>query len=461
MEVASQMDFAAHGSPPSSACLSDATLSSHPLPPSHAPHASQAAAASHRGVAADAGLAAHAALAAQGPSGAAPLVHGVFLGGFECSCHRLASGRRLDLIAATRHDEFAEQDYARLLGSGMTACRDGVSWPLCERAGAFDFRSVSRRVRAAERTGVRVIWDLMHFGWPEEVDVFSVRFPDRFARYAREFARWLAGESERQPMLAPMNEVSFLAWAGGDVGCMNPFELARGVELKVQLVRACIGAIEAIRDVLPNARFLHPDPLINVVPALEHPKTWRRVEADNLLQYQAWDMLSGKIWPALGGHPRYLDIIGVNFYPDNQFMLDGTTIVRGEERYKPFSEMLLEVWQRYGRPMLISETGTEGAMRASWLEYVVAESERALARGCELHGITLYPIVAHPGWEDDRRCENGLWSFADDDGERAVYEPLARAIEASTPRLRAARALMLSRKRPPRVAEARVLGSAP
>lgn len=66
---------------------------------------------------------------------------------------------------------------------------------------------------------------------------------------------------------------------------------------------------------------------------------------------------------------------------------------------------------RYGRPMLISETGTEGAMRASWLEYVVAESERALARGCELPGITLYPIVAHPGWGTKAAARTGSRPF--------------------------------------------------
>src|SRR5215213_7231781 len=45
-----------------------------------------------------------------------------WMGGFECSTHRLPrrkalgpfAGVRLDLTAATRHDEFALQDYTRL-----------------------------------------------------------------------------------------------------------------------------------------------------------------------------------------------------------------------------------------------------------------------------------------------------------------------------------------------------------
>jgi len=33
-----------------------------------------------------------------------------FLGGFECSTHRLRNGKRLDLVRATKHDEFAVKD---------------------------------------------------------------------------------------------------------------------------------------------------------------------------------------------------------------------------------------------------------------------------------------------------------------------------------------------------------------
>jgi hypothetical protein len=378
--------------------------------------------------------------------GAAPLFDGVFLGGFECSCHKLEDGRRLNVTRATRHDEFARLDYARLRDFDMSACRDGVAWVDVERTQhVYDFSSVLARVRAAERERVQVIWDLMHFGWPDDVDVFSPAFPRRFGRYAAAFARWLSSETDAPAMVAPINEMSFLSWAGGDVRYMNPFQAARGVELKVQLVRATIEAIEAIRSVLPRARFLQPEPVINIVPDPNQPKTWRRVESDNLLQFQVWDMLCGRIWPSLGGSERYLDIIGVNFYSDNQFMLDGTTITRKDERYRPFAELLLNVWDQYRRPMIVSETGHEGVERAPWLNYVCNECSAALDAGCELHGITLYPVVNTLGWGDDRRCENGLWEDANDRGERGLHRPLADEIRSQTPRLLASRARTLAR----------------
>jgi hypothetical protein len=286
----------------------------------------------------------------------------------------------------------------------------------------------------------------MHFGWPDHVDPFAPSFPTRFGRYVRAFAHWYAGVGDAPPMLAPINEMSFLAWAGGDVRYLNPFEAARGVELKAQLVLATLEAIDAIRAMLPDARFLQPEPVIHIVPAAEHPKTWRRVESDELLQYQAWDMLSGRVWPRLGGAPEYLDVIGLNFYSDNQFMLDGSTVPRGDPRYRPLSAMLLEVWRRYRRPMIISETGSEGDTRADWLRYVCDECVTALEQGCELHGITLYPVVDSPGWVDGRNCQNGIWGYADDHGERQAHAASLEVVREQTPRLLAARAAMLERR---------------
>src|SRR5687768_3403208 len=119
------------------------------------------------------------------------LFESAVLGGFECSCHKLANGKRLDLALATRHEEFAEHDYGRLRAVGITAARDGVSWVRAERAGDFDFSGPAKISKAAAAHRVFVIWDLMHFGWPDDVDPFQVAFPRRFARYARAFARFL------------------------------------------------------------------------------------------------------------------------------------------------------------------------------------------------------------------------------------------------------------------------------
>ncbi len=379
------------------------------------------------------------------PFDSKPLFDSFFLAGFECSDHVLESGQRLDMLGSTRHDELASADYARLRSVGMTTCREGVSWVRSEpEPGRYDFTSVTSRVRAAQ--GMQVIWDIMHFGWPEHVDIFAADFAARFAAYAGAFAEFLARESRGPFVFTPINEMSFLSWAGGDTARMNPFAHGRGLELKAQLVAATIAAMQRIRKVLPRARFMQAEPLIHIAPDPERPETWEGTRAESRAQYQALDMLAGRLWCMLGGSPRHLDIVGLNFYPDNQFTRDRRTIWRGERGYRPLSELLLESWEHFDRrPIVISETGAEDQDRAEWVRYVADECVKALDQGCELHGVTLYPILNHPGWLDERHCHNGLWDYADASGERAIHEALAHELHAQTPRLTAARARMLQR----------------
>ena len=87
-----------------------------------------------------------------------------------------------------------------------------------------------------------------------------------------------------------------------------------------------------------------------------------------------------------------------------------------------------EVFDRYDCPLFIAESGTEDYARPAWFAYVATEVRKANESGIPVHGICLYPIVNHPGWEDDRHCCNGLWDYAGTDGARAIYQPLADEI---------------------------------
>jgi beta-glucosidase/6-phospho-beta-glucosidase/beta-galactosidase len=144
--------------------------------------------------------------------------------------------------------------------------------------------------------------------------------------------------------------------------------------------------------------------------------------------FEAWDMLLGRSHPELGGGEDCVDVIGVNYYDRNQWWNFGETIWRGEPEYRPFRDILTEVYERYRRPVFVAETGTEDEKRPGWFAYIAEEVRGAIARGIPLEGICLYPILNHPGWEDDRHCRNGLWDYAADDGSREIYAPLADEI---------------------------------
>jgi hypothetical protein len=356
-----------------------------------------------------------------------------FLAGFECSTHVRPDGVRLDLLASTRHDSLAAQDYAQVRQHGIRTVRDGVRWHAIERrAGLYDWASWLSMLRAARAGGMQVIWDLCHYGWPDDLDIWSGAFVERFSRYARAAARVLREEIDSVPYYCPVNEISYWAWAGGDAARMNPSVTGRGDELKRQLVRAYIAAVEAIREVDRRARFIVAEPLIHVVGAEE---TREAAEAYRLAQFQAHDMLTGRLAPELGGKPEYLDLVGVNFYPHNQWYLGGDTIPLGHHGYRPLREMLLEVHERYGRPVLIAETGAEGTARPYWLHHVCAEVSHAIEAGVSMLGVCIYPILDYRGWDNDRVCQVGLLSTADDLGRRCVYTPLLDELRRQEARL--------------------------
>jgi glycosyltransferase involved in cell wall biosynthesis len=373
-------------------------------------------------------------LAERRPAGPSGIFRSFLMGGFECSTHLLrprdgeSTGRRLDMIEAVQHDRWAARDYRQLAGFGIRAVRDGFRWHLIDKASEYHWSSIRPMVRAANETGTQVVWDLLHYGWPDDLDIWSPRFVDRFARFAAACARIVREESGDVPFYCPVNEISFFSWAGGDAGYLNPFAHGRGFELKVQLARASIAAMDAILSVDGRARFVHCEPIINVVADPSRPWEAGVAEGHRQSQFQGWDLIAGRMWPQIGGGERYLDIIGVNYYFNNQWIHGGPPIDIGHPLYKPLNRILAETYARYGKPIFIAETGIEDERRGPWFRYVSEQARAAMLIGVPLEAICLYPIVNHPGWDDDRQCQNGLFSANISDAGRCADAGLSAAI---------------------------------
>ena len=349
------------------------------------------------------------------------------MAGFECSSQRRKDGVRLDLIAATDHDARAEADYRACREAGMATVRDGLRWHRIERApGVYDWSSWRPMLDAANAAGVQVIWDICHYGWPDFLDVWSDRWVERLAWFAESAARVLREHTDQPPLWCPVNEISFLTWAAGEVGYFFPAARGRGDALKRQFVRGAVVAGEACLRVDPRARLVWCEPLVKVEPLT--PEASADAAKEHAGQFEALDMIAGRRDGDLGGRQALLDIVGVNYYPHNQWFHRGPTIPMGHHAYTDLHDLLGGVATRYGRPMIVAETGAERRARAPWLHYVGEAVREAMAAGADILGVCLYPILAYPGWDDGRHCDVGLFSTPPGGGERSPYAPLAREL---------------------------------
>jgi beta-glucosidase/6-phospho-beta-glucosidase/beta-galactosidase len=350
-----------------------------------------------------------------------PLFSSFVLGGFETSTHRRYDGVQLDIIAATFHDRHMAEDYALLRGIGITGARDALRWHLIDRAaGQYDWSSFLPALRAAKHAQIQVVWDLCHYGLPTGLDIWSCDFVDRFAAFAEAAASVIRSESDEIPIYCLINEISFWSWAGGDNARIYPCCIGRGAELKRQLVRATLAATDRIRTIDHRARFMQSEPVINIVSDPLKPEDQDRAEAYRLAQFEVWDMIAGRLAPDLGGAEAYLDLIGVNFYWNNQWILDSAPMGLGHFLYRPFNHMLRDTYDRYGRPMVVAETGAEEPNGVGWFRYVAGEVRAALQAGMPIEAMCVYPVMDYPGWDDGRHCPCGPIALSEDWQRRRV-----------------------------------------
>jgi hypothetical protein len=352
-----------------------------------------------------------------------------FQAGFECSSHRRKDGVRLDLIKATAHDKHSLGDYRACRNLGFGTLRDGLRWHLIEKSpGKYDWSSWLPMLDAAEEVGVQIIWDLFHYGSPDCIDQAAPDFPQRFTEFVLAALEVQESVSGRSPLVCPLNEINFLSWAVDD-GYFPQVGPGQRGWFKDQLVRTAITAARAIRDGWPQATIVWAEPLIHIAPHDLRRATVKAAKQNLQGMYEAYDWIVGLARPELGGDPSLVDVVGWNFYPHNQWYFKGPTIPMGHHEYRPLADMLVEMAERYKKPLFLSETGAEGTGKPSWLHYVCDEVRDAMARGVDIRGICWYPITAYPGWDNSRHAETGILSTVVADGSRHVDERLLAEFE--------------------------------
>jgi hypothetical protein len=181
--------------------------------------------------------------------------------------------------------------------------------------------------------------------------------------------------------------------------------------------------MEAVWSVEPRARFAHVDPIVKVFAPRERADLEEAARMQHEGQFEAWDMIGGRVQPELGGNAKYLDVIGVNYYHSNQWETPDVRLrwedEPRDERWVPFHRLLDGICQRYGRPVFISETSHFGAGRGKWIEEIAQEVYVARMQGVPVEGVCIYPVIDRPDWEDPNHWHNsGMWDMRETAGGR-------------------------------------------
>jgi beta-glucosidase/6-phospho-beta-glucosidase/beta-galactosidase len=339
-----------------------------------------------------------------------------FLSGFECSTFRWKDQGRRDLTAELQHYGHADQDYAMLKPLGIAVAREGIPWPLVDRGGTYDFSCIDPFLDAQRRHGILPIWDLCHYGYPDDLDPLSDAFVERFAAYARAAARHVADRALHGPLLfTPINEPTFWGYMGGEWGWCAPFGRDREYRRRFtcQLARADIAAVRAIREDFPDARFVHIDPLIWVVPPPNRPDQAEAAHRESFDDaYLAWDIVSGLKHPEYGGAPEIIDVLGFNNYSFGQMEYRESgphaPLDPGDDRIRPVGDLVEEAWRKYRRPCIIAESAGRGPGRPHWLNDLTTECLSAIRKGIDLHGICLFPAVDMADWHTGEWLRMGI-----------------------------------------------------
>jgi beta-glucosidase/6-phospho-beta-glucosidase/beta-galactosidase len=334
------------------------------------------------------------------------------------------TGRTLDEYELTGHYASWRSDLALAAELGVGAMRYGIPWHRVNPApGVWDFSWADKPLERMLELGIDPVVDLVHYGVPSWIEqaFLNPDYDQRVAEYAERIAARFSG---RIQSFTPLNEPRITAWYAGKLGWWPPFRRGWRGFLSV-LVGVCRGIVrteQALQRAVAERVSVHVD--AGDVYQTADPLLAHEAERRQQIGFLALDLVSGRVdeqhplhaWMLENGvpaadiewfqeHAVALDVVGINLYP--LFSQKILKRVGGRLRVSmPYAtanivEQLIELYhRRYGRPILISETATDGsvARRRAWLDSSLAAVGQARQRGVPVLGYTWWPMFALVAW---------------------------------------------------------------
>lgn len=333
------------------------------------------------------------------------------------------------------------KDLDALRRLGVTHYRFGIEWARVEpRPGQFNqqalrhYAAMARRLRAA---GIEPILTLWHFTFPDWL--YDPRHKNRsnflhpevehhWARYVEEVMRHMAPHVR---IYVPQNEPNGALYIGYFGGIWPPGLLLSPSSLK-KAHRASERMFLSAATIIRKHR---PDALIGGIYSIPH---WRRNRFLDPTGF-VYNMMQRQNFSHLDATHHVQDFIGVNYYYSQE--ASALRFIRrpvGEinSRYtqngweidpEGLHSVLATVWQRYRKPIVVTENGIGTQSEQKKLRYFrdhINQLRRALNDGIDIRGYMPWTLIDNYEWAEGFGANFGFFHLSPDN-TALIIEPSA------------------------------------
>jgi beta-glucosidase len=335
-----------------------------------------------------------------------------------------------------------DKDLAALRELGVNHFRFGIEWARVEpRPGQFNdaatqqYARMAREVRAA---GIEPVITLWHFTFPDwlceskdktkwgflnpEIEPRWQEYVTRVVRALKPYARVYVPQNEPNGAL----ELGYVAahWPPGLL--LRPWSYKRAMAVSARMFAEASQIVKKER----------PDALVMGIYSLP---SWR----PNLLgdpTLMTYHTMLRQNYDQLDMCIPYMDLIGVNYYYSQdatipRFLQHGQgevgshyTQMGWEITPEGLYKTLMATWNRYKKPIVISENGlgTQSEQkRIGYMRSHLAQMRRAMADGVEVQGYFPWTLVDNYEWTEGYGANFGLFSY-DPITKNRIMQPSAR-----------------------------------
>jgi len=322
--------------------------------------------------------------------------------------------------AADHYHRFAE-DFKLAHDLGLNLMRISIEWSRIEPVeGQFNqteidhYREVLQTMKAQGLTRMVTLFHWTMPQWLYEQGGFNAPGADKkFARFSKHVAEHLGNEID---YWLTVNEPEVYSLLSYNYGLHPPFQKSPIAMIKMihRLLAAHKSSYRAIKEILPQAQ-------IGLAKNNVYYEAYRTDSIwDKFTVYLSRYITDFYILDRLKG---FSDFIGLNyyFYHTLQFHLtrgwqvknlEGPKSDMGWRTYpKGIYYLVKDLWQRYRKPIFITENGIANAhddMRAQYIQEHVSWLGQAIAEGTDVRGYCYWSLTDTYEWHDGFNPKFGL-----------------------------------------------------